>query len=171
MIDSRNLNGHLEYAPRWRALYGPRPAATRRLPDEGGLEGRLLRCHDTGGSPPSPAVPVRGPTLRVPVLPFGLVPAPRVFTKVLKLVVATLRQMGIRLVIYIDDVLIMAESEDISKAHTQMEDGFGSSPSSRFLSQLGEASANAVQSTGIFWHPRRFQEDAVHLTRGEGTRH
>ena len=29
-------------------------------------------------------------------------------------------QMGIRLVIYTDDVLIMAESEDISRAHAQM---------------------------------------------------
>ena len=98
----------------------PRPAATRRLHGQGGLEERLLRCHNSGGSPRSPAVPVMGPTLRVPVLPFGLAPAPRVFTKVLRPVVATLCQMGIRLVIYIDDVLIMAESEDISSAHCQM---------------------------------------------------
>ena len=32
-------------------------------------------------------------------LPFGLTSAPRVFTKVLKPVVGTLRQMGVRLII------------------------------------------------------------------------
>ena len=42
------------------ASYGLRPAAARRLPDQGGLEGRLLRCRNSGGSPRSPAVPVKG---------------------------------------------------------------------------------------------------------------
>lgn len=51
-------------------------------------------------------------------LPFGLSSAPRVFTKLLKPVVATLRRMGIRLVIYIDDMLIMARSREESQAHT-----------------------------------------------------
>ena len=43
-------------------------------------------------------------------LAFGLCSAPRVFTKVMKPVVAWLRAQGIRLVIYLDDFLIMAES-------------------------------------------------------------
>ena len=41
-------------------------------------------------------------------LPFGLASAPRVFTKLMKPVVALLRQLGIRLIIYLDDMLIMA---------------------------------------------------------------
>jgi len=40
-------------------------------------------------------------------LPFGLTSAPRVFSKILKPVVGLLRQMGIRLVIYLDEILIM----------------------------------------------------------------
>jgi len=40
-------------------------------------------------------------------LPFGLTSAPRVFTKIMKPVVGTLRQMGIRLIIYLDNILIM----------------------------------------------------------------
>ena len=51
-------------------------------------------------------------------LPFGLAPAPRVFTKLLKTVVATLRRMGIRVVIYKDDNLILSKSEAESRAHT-----------------------------------------------------
>jgi hypothetical protein len=43
-------------------------------------------------------------------LPFGLASAPRVFTKLLKPVVAVLRQMGLRIIIYLDDILIMSKS-------------------------------------------------------------
>jgi len=43
-------------------------------------------------------------------LPFGLCSAPRVFTKILRPVVGWLRARGIRLVIYLDDILIMAET-------------------------------------------------------------
>ena len=50
-------------------------------------------------------------------LPFGLCSAPRVFTKVLKPVVAWLRAQGIRLVIYLDDFLIMAESISLLLKH------------------------------------------------------
>jgi hypothetical protein len=48
-------------------------------------------------------------------LPFGLATAPRVFTKLMKPVVALLR--GIRLIIYLDDILIMAESQDLVLHH------------------------------------------------------
>ena len=51
-------------------------------------------------------------------LPFGLASAPRTFSKLLKPVVAQLRKMGIRLIIYLDDMLIMAESRDLTIEHT-----------------------------------------------------
>ena len=41
---------------------------------------------------------------------FGLAPAPWAFTKMLKPVVAFLRERGIRLVIYLDDILVMNAS-------------------------------------------------------------
>ena len=43
-------------------------------------------------------------------LPFGISSAPRAFTKLMKPVVGLLRQLGIRLIIYLDDILIMAPS-------------------------------------------------------------
>ena len=50
-------------------------------------------------------------------LPFGLSIAPRVFTKIMKPVVALLRQLGIRLIIYLDDLLIMAQSKEMLNCH------------------------------------------------------
>jgi hypothetical protein len=44
-------------------------------------------------------------------LAFGLGPAPRVFTKLMKVPVTLLRKLGIRLVIYLDDLLLIASSQ------------------------------------------------------------
>ena len=49
-------------------------------------------------------------------LPYGLASAPRVFTKILKPVVGLLRKQGIRLIIYPDDILLMAPT---AKEQTQ----------------------------------------------------
>jgi hypothetical protein len=49
-------------------------------------------------------------------IPFGLAPAPRIFTKLLKVVLAFLRKQGIRLVVYLDDFLIINESEEGARA-------------------------------------------------------
>ena len=53
-------------------------------------------------------------------LPFGLSSAPRVFTKILKPIVARLRAMGIRLIIYLDDFLIMASSPQEAISHLKV---------------------------------------------------
>lgn len=54
-------------------------------------------------------------------LPFGLNSAPRVFTKFLKPVVAQLRKIGITLIIYPDDVLIMSESKELQRVAEILE--------------------------------------------------
>ena len=51
-------------------------------------------------------------------LPFGLSSAPWIFIKILKPVAALLREHGVRLIVYIDDMLIMSESIDLAKEHT-----------------------------------------------------
>ena len=56
-------------------------------------------------------------TFQFNCLPFGLSCAPWVFTKITKAAVSVLREMGIRLIIYIDDILVMAESETLLKDH------------------------------------------------------
>ncbi len=51
-------------------------------------------------------------------LPFGLSSAPWTFTKVTRPLIATLRSLGMRIIIYIDDILIMAETQSLAKEHT-----------------------------------------------------
>ena len=56
-------------------------------------------------------------TYQFQCLPFGLACAPWVFTKILKPVAALLRQLGVRLIVYIDDILILAESKEAARDH------------------------------------------------------
>ena len=60
----------------------------------------------------------QGQTYQFNCLPFGLSSAPWVFTKTTRPVVATLRSLGLRLIIYIDDILIMAPSPIVAREHT-----------------------------------------------------
>lgn len=50
-------------------------------------------------------------------LPFGVTSAPRVFTKVMRPVIGLLRSRGIRCMIYLDDLLIMANTRDLCIQH------------------------------------------------------
>lgn len=43
-------------------------------------------------------------------LPFGLASSPRIFTKLMKPVVAILRRTGIRLIVYLGDILFMNQT-------------------------------------------------------------
>ena len=51
-------------------------------------------------------------------LPFSLSLAPWVFTKTTRPLVATLRSIGLRMIIYKDDILIMAPSPTVAREHT-----------------------------------------------------
>ena len=53
-------------------------------------------------------------------LPFGLATAPLTFTKLLRPVVAFLRQQGVRLVVYLDDILLMAETPELLQQHLRL---------------------------------------------------
>ena len=50
-------------------------------------------------------------------LPFGLACAPWAFTKIMKAVVTLLRSWGIRVIIYIDNILIMSDSAVSAAQH------------------------------------------------------
>ena len=62
----------------------------------------------------------KGRLLQFSSLPFGLATAPRTFTKIMKPVVSHLRLQGLRIVIYIDDILLMASSQSQVTEHSQM---------------------------------------------------
>ena len=55
---------------------------------------------------------VSGQTYQFNCLPFSLSSAPWVFTKTLKPVAALLWEMGVRMIVYIDDILILVETKE-----------------------------------------------------------
>ena len=54
------------------------------------------------------------------VLPFGLSLAPRTFTKCIDAALSPLRQKGIRILNYLDDWLILAQSEAEIVSHRSL---------------------------------------------------
>ena len=62
----------------------------------------------------------RGVLYHFTCLPFGLSPSARLFIKTLKLGIAFPRSMGIRLLIFLDDILIMADSLEGAAEHTEI---------------------------------------------------
>ena len=61
-----------------------------------------------------------GETYQFNCLLFGLSSAPSVFTKTLKPVEALLREMGVRLIIYIDTILILAETKERTQEQAEL---------------------------------------------------
>lgn len=59
-------------------------------------------------------------TYQFSCLAFGLCSAPRIFTKLMKVVVGFLRERGLRLVVYLDDLLLLNENEAALKADLKM---------------------------------------------------
>jgi len=57
-------------------------------------------------------------TYQFTCLPFGLSCAPWVFTKITKAMTSCLRHLGLRMIIYIDDILLLAEDETTLRNHT-----------------------------------------------------
>ena len=52
-------------------------------------------------------------------MPFSLNIAPKVFTKLITVIVSSLRSEGILVAAYLDDWLVWAESKQLCKAHVQ----------------------------------------------------
>ena len=52
-------------------------------------------------------------------LPFGLSSAPRVFTKLMKPVVSLLRRQGVRCIIFLDDLLVMKQTQEALMSTTR----------------------------------------------------
>ena len=82
-------------------------------------------------------------TYQFDTLPFGLSSTPFVFTKLLKPVVAVLRQAGIRLVLYLDDMIIMAKS--VHEAQTNLASAMHILTALGFILNLKKSVLSPVQ--------------------------
>ena len=63
---------------------------------------------------------VGGQTYRFRALPFGLRTAPWLFTRVVSVVAAHLREQGLRVFYYLDDWLLVADSQDLLLKHLSL---------------------------------------------------
>ena len=92
-------------------------------------------------------------------MPFGLAPAPRLATKMMAPVIRYLRSCGLRLAIYIDDLILLSRSYKESIEHTQLlvdtlhSLGFGIHPD--------KCSSDPLPIGRILGHTGEQQEDAV----------
>ena len=91
------------------------------------------------------------------VLPFGLSSAPWVFTKVTKPISSVLRKLGIRLILYLDDMLIMSQSQIEASSNLAMVMtllvGLG------FIINLKKSVLSPNSTTGFPGLHARFPED------------
>jgi len=59
----------------------------------------------------------KGVTYQFKVLPFGLSSAPRTFTKLTRVVILHCRCLGLRLILYLDDGLLLARPRELAARH------------------------------------------------------
>ena len=62
----------------------------------------------------------RGKVYQYCVLPFGMALSPRTFTVLVETALAPIRQKGVRVFSYLDDILIVADSRDLAVTHTSL---------------------------------------------------
>jgi len=119
VINLTALNQWVE-SPLFKMEGLPSLRAGRLVTKKGGLEGCVP--HGTNSSRPSVQPPLHCGAGRLPVhlSSLGLACAPWAFTKIMKVVVTLLRSWGIRITIYIDDILIMSESALLAAQHLEV---------------------------------------------------
>ncbi len=83
-------------------------------------EGRVLSCLDPPATQAIPAFRVRGTGVSVQGPALRAAPSPRVFTKVGEAALVPLREQGVRILNYLDDWLILAQSRKQLSAHRDL---------------------------------------------------
>ena len=62
----------------------------------------------------------KGRLYQFPCLPFGLTSSPRIFTEILKPLLAYLRALGVWVLVYLDDIFIMGATPELCLEHMQL---------------------------------------------------
>ena len=111
MINLRALNQfvRVEHFKNGGSLPITRLTPTKGLDGENGFERCLPPNPNPPRSPPSPPIHLGAEVLQVPVPPICAI---RVFTTLLKSVVGLLRQIGLYLIVYLDNMLFMHTHKD-----------------------------------------------------------
>ena len=108
----------------------------------------------------------QGQAYQFQALPFGLCTAPRVFTKLLKPIITFLRTRNIRLLIYLDDILIVGS--DLKTLKEQTGQVFRSFAKPGFHNKLRKICTDSFSCHGISRTSSRLQNYDVLSTVTQG---
>ena len=86
---------------------------TERFHDETRSPGRILFSPSSPRVPQIPTLCVQREDIRVPMSPIRVEISPRAFTRLMTPVIAHIRSLGIRIVIYLDDILILHQDPSV----------------------------------------------------------
>ena len=95
-----------------RPPHSPGPDSDRGLYDQARSERCISSDPNPSGSPTSPPISVDGENIPILMPSFWADLSSKGIHKVLKPLIGTLRQMGIRLVVYLDDILILHQGRE-----------------------------------------------------------
>ena len=109
----------------------------------------------------------RGRLWRFASLPFGLSSAPFIFTKLMKPIVATLRKLGIRLIMHLDDMLVMAAAKEELLGEEALSHSLGASDSLGFRDQHEEKCNTPGSGDGVSGFCLGFEQDVHFPTESE----
>ena len=109
-VDPEQLH-HLGTLPHGDSSVSPEFHPPRRLDDLPGPARRLSSGSSASRLASFPSLLVAGKTYQFRVLCFGLTTAPQVFTRIMAPVSAILHRLGVRMLRYLDDWLILASTE------------------------------------------------------------
>ena len=117
----RSSGRNLQFLGKGRFLFQHVPGPQKRWPAETGIQSKKAKYFCTHRTLQNGRKFLRfqnqGKAHQFKCLQFGLSSTPWVFTKTLHPVVTLLRELGLRMVVYIDNILVMAESESQLKDH------------------------------------------------------
>ena len=101
-------------------LHSPRYFETGRLYGKNRSERRIFQRQSSPKNKKYLKFRWRGISYQYKALPFGLATAPRVFSKIMQEAMKQLRERSIRLVQYLDDILVIASSPVQLREHTKI---------------------------------------------------
>jgi len=134
-----------------------------RLDDVSGSQRCISICSHPHDSQELLCFQWQGEMFEFQCLPFGLISAPRVFTKLMKPVMAVLRRQGIQCMIFIDDILLLSQSREELASFTS--ECVASVPG--VSGQQGQGHSDSLPIHGLPGVPPGFRENVSPSSGGE----
>ena len=107
----------------------------------------------------------KGKAYKFVCLPFGLASAPRTFTKILKPVANFLRSQGVKMLVYIDDILVTADTKESLRQQLRLVSS--TLTALRVCSKYQEVHTRTHSTDRVFGYDDRLKGDENLSTKGK----